>query len=250
LLPTPAQAQCTNWDASGPLTIIQRGTTDNVELTLAQNGRVITGTAGYHAKNDTHAGFGRRQVMGTVDGTIDGDSFSVQIFWPDNLTGVYNGKILPSGRLDGETYDKNNAKIRQTWRSEGVLKCTPPPVKPKPIRSSGKARITPTTPPRSAQAPVRTSEVAPSPPLKPPFIVAGNVVFPAPYVPTGLVVLQWDGGPDHPYAEVWVKVNDGDQTFVVERGKGGLQVPVQRGMRYLYILTDAGQTLSTVRIVP
>ena len=82
--------------------------------------------------------------------------------------------------------------------------------------------------------------------MKVPGIVASQVVFPIPFQATGFVVLTWDGGPDHPYAEVWVRVNDGDETFVVEQGKGGRQVQVERGRRYLYILTDAGNTLSTV----
>ena len=85
--------------------------------------------------------------------------------------------------------------------------------------------------------------------MKVPGIVATQVLFPAPTSPTGLVVLTWDAGPDHPYAEVWFKVNGGDEVFVVERGKGSLQVPVERGRQYVYILTDAGTTLATVTFI-
>jgi hypothetical protein len=75
------------------------------------------------------------------------------------------------------------------------------------------------------------------------------VIFPHPSVSTGFTVLTWDAGLDHPYAEVWVKVNNGDEQFLVEQGKGLRQVPVERGKQYTYILTDAGKTLATVIVV-
>ena len=78
--------------------------------------------------------------------------------------------------------------------------------------------------------------------MEPPYIITSQVVFPGPGYPTGFVVLTWDGGPDHPYADVWVKVNGGKESFVVEQGKA----PAERGKIYVYILTDAGKTLSTV----
>lgn len=89
------------------------------------------------------------------------------------------------------------------------------------------------------------SEPAP-PKLNPPDIIASQIVFPFPGAPSGFAVLTWDGGTDHPYAEVWVKVNDGDEAFVVEQGSGTRQVIVERGKLYLYILTDSGKSLSTV----
>ena len=153
---------------------------------------------------------------------------------------MYTGKVLPSGRIDGETRDKNNSKICETWHSEGVLKCPPPPVKasvateptpprPKPLKSTGKM-------PKSE----------PAPPMKVPGIVVSPFIFPSPGSPTVFVVITWDAGPDHPYAEVWFKVNNGEGTFLVEQGKGGRQIAVERGKLYEYILTDAGKTLSTV----
>lgn len=243
LLPIAARSQCANWDARGEHIIFQKNDSLSFVLNIEQNGRVLTGTAKYDAKTGKSGLLGqfdeRTSVVGTVDGTLVGDAFSIQIFWPENLTGVYNGKILPSGRLDGETYDKNNSKIRQTWRSEGVLKCLPPaapaapptPLRPPPIRRTGRAP--------------KPAAVEPEP-LKPPAIVATRPVFPVPFQPTGFVVLTWDGGADHPYAEVWVSVNGGEQTFVVEQGKGTRQIPIERGKAYEYVLTDNGKTLATV----
>ena len=82
--------------------------------------------------------------------------------------------------------------------------------------------------------------------MKVPGIVASQVIYQFPGAPAGSVVLTWDGGPDHPYAEVWFKVNNSDAAFLVEQGKGGRQVTVERGKSYTYILTDAGKTLATV----
>jgi hypothetical protein len=253
LLPISAHAQCSNWDASGVSEFRQHDQVNPILVKLEQKGRVLTGSAQFDAHGSK--AFSSVKVTGTVDGTIEGDRFSVQIFWPDGLTGVYNAKVLPSGRLDGETYDKNHSNIRDTWSSGGVLKClpigpskpfkitsqitlppSPKPPPPTPIRSSGKM-------PKSEPAP------PPPPPMKVPGIIAGQVIYISPYDPRGLVVLQWDAGPDHPYAEVWFKVNNGEEVRLLEKGKGAYQVTVQRGWYYEYILTDDGTTLATVTFV-
>ncbi len=64
----------------------------------------------------------------------------------------------------------------------------------------------------------------------------------------GTTTLTWDGGPDHPYAEVWVKEGGQDETFVVEQGKGTRRMTVERGKNYLFILTDSGKRLATVTV--
>ena len=93
----------------------------------------------------------------------------------------------------------------------------------------------------------KTEPVAPK--LEPPYIVASQVSSQYLGALSGSAVLTWDGGPDHPYAELWVKVNGADETFVVEQGKGSRQVTAELGKAYLYILTDAGKTLATVAVV-
>ena len=45
-----------------------------------------------------------------------------------------------------------------------------------------------------------------------------------------------------------MKVDDEDEKFVVEQGKGGRKVTVEAGKTYLYILTDAGKRLATVTV--
>ena len=71
------------------------------------------------------------------------------------------------------------------------------------------------------------------------------MVFSKPGQAPGTLTVTWDGGPDHPYAEVWVSVDGGDETKVVEQGKGMRQVTVEPGKSYKYILTDAGRQLAT-----
>ncbi len=64
----------------------------------------------------------------------------------------------------------------------------------------------------------------------------------------GTTTLFWDAGPDHPYAELWVQIDGSDETFIVEQGKGSRGILVDPGKTYLFILTDAGQRLATVRV--
>lgn len=245
LSPVSARAQCANWDASGRLDIQQQNTVNPIELTLQQNGRVLSGKAqttftqvkGFHTQID--------RVTASVDGTIDGNRISIQLYWSNsspllgrNKVGVYNGSVLATGRLDGESYEKSSPNVRYIWHSQGVLKCIPPPIVPRPVKSSGKAKVSTATAPKSE----------PAPPMKVPGIIASQVIYSQPYGPVGVVILTWDGGPDHPYAEVWYKVNNGEDTFLVEQGKGSRQMPVERGKYYTFILTDAGKTLATINV--
>ena len=82
----------------------------------------------------------------------------------------------------------------------------------------------------------------------PPFITANPADVISPRRSQGTTTLTWNGGPDHPYAEVWVKVDGADETFIVEQGKGTREVTVELGKTYLFILTDAGQRLATVTV--
>jgi hypothetical protein len=64
---------------------------------------------------------------GTADGTLDGSRFSVQIYWQDGSVGAYTGEIAPSGRINGETYDRFHSNNRAQWYSKGVMKCAAAP---------------------------------------------------------------------------------------------------------------------------
>jgi hypothetical protein len=246
-----AAAQCsTGWDASGEWSMMQRGQKWPNHLVLQQKGRVLTGRAFYnYVTGDrkflgvTTVGGDPVSVDGTVDGTIDGNSFSIQIFWANRQIGVYNGKVLASGKLDGEAWEKSSPQSRTIWHSTGVLKCPPPPVVPKPIRSSGKAK------------PAST----PAPPT-PPFISASQAIIPTPSHPLGIVFLGWDGGPDHPNVEVWLSMDNRAESpaFSTEHALGSpvwklpkttLQLNLQRYHHYRFVLKSGGKTLSTAAFV-
>jgi len=237
LMPISAGAQCsTGWDASGRMGVRQVGVRYGITFEMQQKGRVITGNA--HGTVDDRTG-GVDSLKGTIDGTLDGDNFSVQIFWTNGQTGVYNAKVLPSGRLDGEGYEKNSPNIRVSWNSHGVLKCPPPPpVIPKVIRSSG-----------------RKPAAKPEPP-KPPFIIAGQAIIPTPNHPFGIVPLSWDGGPDHPNVEVWLSMDGGAEIPAFSIGlapespawkqpKFSTALNLQRNHHYRFVLKAAGKTLSS-----
>jgi hypothetical protein len=102
--------------------------------------------------------------------------------------------------------------------------------------------------PEAAAAGVRT----PKPPREAPgsaTISANPTVVPIPAGQTeGATTLTWNGGKDHPYAEVWVKVGDQDEKFVLEQGQGSRQMKVKAGKTYLYMLEDGGRLLASVTV--
>jgi hypothetical protein len=61
-------------------------------------------------------------------------------------------------------------------------------------------------------------------------------------------VIRWDGGTDHPHAQLWVKVDDQEEKFVIEQGKGSRLMVVEPGKSYLYMLRDSGTRLATVTV--
>jgi hypothetical protein len=245
LLPISARAQCANWDASVNIALIQPGSKP-MELYLIQNGKRVTGNAGAIVQNSS--GHGEHRMAGIVDGSLDGDSFSVQIYWDNGQTGVYQGKVLLSGRLDGEAWEKSSPNVRLPWHTDGLLGCPQPPKPPPPppIKSSGKARSEPPAP-------------TPPPPT-PPFITAGQAIIPTPTHPFGIVPLSWDGGPDHPNVEVWLSMDNGaeipafsmnfaQQSPLWKQPKAGGEMQLQRYHHYRFVLRDAGKTLSTAAFV-
>jgi len=87
-----------------------------------------------------------------------------------------------------------------------------------------------------AQAQVPSITAAPNPALVP----AGQA--------SGTTTLSWDGGGEHPYAEIWQQVDNNAETFVVESGKGTRQMTVEVGKTYIFKLSDAGELLASVTV--
>lgn len=249
--PSPAMAQCTDWDVAGSWQIRQGKFVIPVEL--KQSGKTLSGSAKHNASIagtkgflGVGASFGANQVVdGTVRGTVEGDTFNIEIAWPDALVGVYRGTIKSDGTIGGITYDKKKPSSNSTWSSDRPMKCgnttaIKPSVilKPKPSAPAAATTPAPKVIKSTGKGPTQETSAAG------PRIVAFN----KPRQTPGTKTLSWDGGPDHPYAEVWVKVDGQDETFVVEQGKGTREVTVEPGKTYLYILTDSGKRLATVTV--
>lgn len=233
LLPSPAQAQCRHWNVTGLWELRQ----DNEIILLLnlqqgdwnQQTALLTGTV---ERQLSEKGAQGKKLSGINSGKVSGKialtSFTMEVTYP-SFTSRYTGKINPnSGKMEG-TNDTG-----AHWVSSKTFSC-----------GSGTAseKAKPTATPLPVYSPnTNGHDSAP--------VLHGKVPWMAakPGQSSGTKTLSWDGGPDHPYAEVWVKVNDEDEKFVVEKGKGTREVTVERGKTYLYILSDSGQRLATVTV--
>jgi hypothetical protein len=152
----PVEAQCEQYDVSGQWTIEQGSYIISVALT--QKGKTVSGTAS-QVHGNTKGGDELRTVHGQVNGTVEGDSFNVQINWSGGGAGVYSGAIHP-GRvalgMEGTTYDKNKPSSTASWSTQHNFDCAAAAAAtPKPIKSSGKAKPAPAqTQPAPASTPL------------------------------------------------------------------------------------------------
>jgi hypothetical protein len=224
-LPSAAQQPCT-WIVDGEWSIIQRGVEDPIYISLSQNpdDNTVIGKVSNDIREVD------RRVRGEVDGVVRGDTISFQIFWPDKLVGVYNGKFSQTGRIEGETYDKNNTKVRQPWYSEKRFRCYQ--IKPKPPAATPIGKTG-----RSPVEPGATLSRVPGILITKPIFQIG--------APVGIAHILWDGGPEHPNVEVRASINGQPETVVSKEAKGTITIQVERGKTYLYVLTDSGVRLST-----
>lgn len=226
LLPVSARAQCRNWDASGEWEIRQGAGSRStvIRLNLKQSGFAFSGTVS------------RGSANGKVTGDADRD-FHFEIDWLDGrgFTNFYKGQISDSGELTGETYVGSDKHDRNTWRSLQPLTC---PWRPGVSRGNLTSKLSATDPVQTGGATATLFTV--------PSLVAGKAVFPTPGMQTGFLVLTWDAGPDHPSADVWVTYdNNRQRVLLMKQPKGGLQVQVQFGRMYSFVLMDGRIVLAT-----
>jgi hypothetical protein len=226
VLPASVAAQCGQRDVSGRWAITFGEGSTSLLMDIKQSGNAISGMARTELSNNFDFAYGdnlKGQVTGdTIDFNIRRDSPKYTV--NESFQGVFG----QDGRITGKAlivaFDAN---IKVTWSSDRPMRCLY-----KPITKLGVKH----TDPGGAQAGV-------------PFIVASpNNIRLAFGQTTGVTNIIWDGGPDHPYAEVWLKVDNADETKVLEQGKGTIPVQIAAGRTYKYILTDAGTTLATVTV--
>ncbi len=166
LLPSAAQAACSQWDVSyhnmpNESWRAMQSNGSKPLFHLEQTGTLLQGTAGYLKYND---GEYEGSVDGSVDGTIKGDFFDVTVYWEDGGVGGYTGTIGPTGRLTGTTVDKNNPRNVAKWYSNQPFKCltsaAPPAAGPPPGPAKPLGRVT-TGQPTGAPLPIcETARVA------------------------------------------------------------------------------------------
>jgi hypothetical protein len=138
----PVEAQCEQYDVSGQWTIEQGSY--RISVALNQNGKTVSGTASQvHGKTTGHGDV--HIVQGQVNGTVEGDSFHVQINWSGGGAGDYSGTIGGANLgMAGTTHDKNKPTSTASWLTNHHFDCADAaptaPAGPKPIRHSGKAR--------------------------------------------------------------------------------------------------------------
>jgi len=141
---SPAAAQeCAEWDVSGRWYITQSNV-GSVVFDVSQRGKVVTGKAGWSELVGGEPILGIIQrgkdpafYKGSVDGTVSGSRFELNVYWPTNrAVGVYVGTIGPRGRIEGTTHDKLAPKNRATWFSDSLMKCAR--LADQPVRPLGK----------------------------------------------------------------------------------------------------------------
>ena len=222
-----AEAQCGQRNVSGSWKIQIKGSSATEVVDLKQSGDTVTGQVSTEVSANLIAPFA------AVTGNVDGEKIRLRVEWTNDRYTIresFDGTFAEDGRITGTGQIWALAgTVPVEWTSDRSMPCLF-----KRVGSLGVKRTDP-----GGSAPTNRSV----------FIAAApnNIILP-PGVGIGQTTLAWDAGPDHPYAEVWVRVDGQDATKVLERGKGSLPVVVEPGRSYLYILTDAGTTLATVTV--
>lgn len=229
LFPFAVAAQCGQRDVSGRWAITLGESSTPIQMDVKQAGNRITGMARTTVSNNWGLEYGDN-----LTGEVTGDKiyFLVKHKSPSfTLNEEFKGTFAADGRITGTaSIVAIDANLTVAWRSDRAMKCLF-----KPATGLGVKRTAPNTAPASTP--------------KPPWLTAAPNNLALPFnVPVPPVVLAWDAGKDHPYAELWVKVDNQSEKKVLERGAGTLSVTAERGRNYVYILTDAGTTLATVNV--
>lgn len=147
-LPGAALAACPRWDVSGPLDLVQtNGSTVTANLVQTDTGLQGDARYGYDRDDGPFDGYSYYAVGGSVDGTLNGDTLDFTIYWTNQTTGVYTGRINSQGRVTGSTYDAQHPQTIANWHSGRTLKCQGPapalPPPPKPTIALGRTQPLP-----------------------------------------------------------------------------------------------------------
>ena len=157
LLPPAARAACLQWDVTGGAGWHAVQSSGVAPLfTLEQNQIVLQGTAEYGRYNPT------KDVVGAVNGTIQGNSFDVTIVWNDGGVAGYTGKVGSDGRLRGIAFNRRNPGDQVNWYSDVAFKCltAAADAPPLPAKKLGRVVVPPGTAPLSHLPVCQAAKVA------------------------------------------------------------------------------------------
>jgi hypothetical protein len=137
-----AAAQCRQWDVGGRWWIQQSGQVFGY-FDVDQRGDLLEG----RGRADS---FSNPGMSGGLDGTLEGSSVEVTVYWHSDIVGVYRGTIGPTGRIEGRTFDKRHPSKRAAWFTTNKMRCLArvdgstapqPPPEQKKIKVLGKGKI-------------------------------------------------------------------------------------------------------------
>lgn len=139
-----AAAQCQKWDVNSRWWIQQSGYTFGY-FDIQQEGNLLQGRG--RAESLSNPG-----MNGGLDGTINGSSNEITVYWHSEVVGVYRSTIGPTGRIEGTTFDKRHPKKRAAWYTTNKVSCLarveslplqPQPPEKKTTKVLGKKKIDP-----------------------------------------------------------------------------------------------------------
>lgn len=133
MAPTPALAECAQWDMNGEWRFVQSNMSFNFSpvFKLQQMDNQVQGIATFiltkYAEGEligeTSTAYGVR-VEGDVHGGIKGDSVELVVFWHgQDSIGVYTGQIGSHRLIEGSTHDQRHPEVTANWISDRPVGC-------------------------------------------------------------------------------------------------------------------------------
>jgi hypothetical protein len=118
LLPSPAQAQCKNWDISGQWVIRHKGGAQ-LRVNLTQEGAGFTGTGRLTSPTKDVP-----DIAADILGNITDDAFTMAVTM-GKLIERYSGRVGPDGKIEGDCHlESERGKTEPVhWYGSRKMKC-------------------------------------------------------------------------------------------------------------------------------
>lgn len=119
------------WDISGNWGLIQSNQTAPSSISILGSSG-ISRVGGKLPEEGISGDASYPGMKGRVNGKVAGFNVHLEISWNNNLTGIYDGKIRPGGKIEGTGYEKGSPSRKVSWYSDRAMICRPPPPAPTP----------------------------------------------------------------------------------------------------------------------